>query len=275
MRRAVAIVAVVAAVAGCSAGDDAAVGTGEEVGRTVDVERVVDGDSLLVGIDGDRVEVRLAGINAPEAGECRGAEATTALAGYLADATVRIAATGGADTDQFGRLVRYVYADDVLVNAEMLTAGHATVLQVDHRRRAEFAAHSDEAYRAGRGMWAPAACDDAATEGIRIRDVVFDAPGPDAANPSGEFVVIANTGAVARDLGGWIIRDESSQHRYRFPDGYRLAPGATVALSSGCEPPAAGGLAWCAAGAVWSNDGDTVILQTPAGTVVDRVRFEG
>jgi competence protein ComEC len=73
-------------------------------------------------------------------------------------------------------------------------------------------------------------------------------------------------------MGGWIIRDASSVHRFEFPVGTSLEPGGSVVVFTGCTTRSAG-LAWCADGPVWNNGGDTVVVQTPEGTVVDRLRY--
>src|SRR5690606_39837877 len=60
---------------------------------------VLDGDSLRAEIDGSEVEIRLAGVNAPERAECHADRSRTALQ-ELAGAVVSVATTG---TDRYGR----------------------------------------------------------------------------------------------------------------------------------------------------------------------------
>jgi hypothetical protein len=69
-----------------------------------------------------------------------------------------------------------------------------------------------------------------------------------------------------------VLRDESSVHRYLFPDGFTLGPGARVTVRSGWGDDDGDTLHW-GAGSVWSNDGDTVLLLDAAGNVVDRRRY--
>ena len=102
---------------------------------------------------------------------------------------------------------------------------------------------------------------------MRIADLVPDAPGNDHENPNGEWVVIANDGPGIASLGGWVVRDRTTSHRYRFADDFRLAAGASVQLHSGCGIPRATTLYWCT-GAVWNNDGDTAYLVDPSGAIV-------
>jgi hypothetical protein len=85
-------------------------------------------------------------------------------------------------------------------------------------------------------------------------------------------VEVQSSGAVAVDLTGWGVRDESSSHRFSFPTGFTLDAGARVRIRSGCGTDAADELFWCTSGsAIWNNDGDTAFLVDPSGNIVDRV----
>jgi endonuclease YncB( thermonuclease family) len=65
--------------------------------------RVVDGDTLDVSGPGGEVTVRIVGINAPEAGECFGDEATDALAELVAARSWCWSPTGPTSTSSGGR----------------------------------------------------------------------------------------------------------------------------------------------------------------------------
>ena len=60
-----------------------------------------------------------------------------------------------SDRDRFGRLLRYVYVDELLVNAELVREGFATVLifPPDTTFTSCFAAMEEEAKKAQRGLW--------------------------------------------------------------------------------------------------------------------------
>ncbi len=240
-------------------------------GEPVTLVTVRDGDSLVVALDGgDEVEVRLVGVNAPEAAECHGAAARAALESLVSGATLSLERDGD-DLDQYGRLLRYLFADGELVNARLVEQGDALAVQSPHPRRDEFLALDEDAYENGRGMWGAGACGPPPPAGPHFTAAAWDPPGNDAEQPDREWVEIGNGGDHDVAIGGWVLRDESSQHRYTFPPGFMLRPGEAVRVHSGCGEEAAGRLSWCA-GAVWSNDGDTAILQDEHGTVVDRLR---
>lgn len=243
-------------------------------GEMVTVAAVLDGDSLAVERDGRREEVRLAGINSPEADECYGGEARSLMQQLVGDEVILVAVAGGEDVDQFGRLLRDVWAGNAWLNVAMVEAGAAIALQTGTPAEERLVAAEDAAWQAGSGLWGSAVCGPF-TPGLRITDVRYDPPGRDFENATEESVLLQNDGDAALDIGGWVLRDESSTHRYRFPAGLTLAPGEARRVRTGCGSDAGLDLYWCAGDAVWSNGGDTVIVQTADGTVVDRWKYAG
>jgi endonuclease YncB( thermonuclease family) len=236
-------------------------------GATGTVVAVLDGDSLRIDLGLEIEDIRLLGINAPEEGECWTDRSRAALES-LVEGVVTVS---GEERDQFGRRLAYIQAGATGVNAALVRGGHA-IATSGHTRAVEFVAAEDDAYDAGNGLWSPTACGPAPSAAPAIRDVVFDAPGPDDIDPNGEYVVLGNDGEPA-DLTGWRIRDESSTHRFTFPEGFSLGRGETVVIRSGCGGDTPGELHWCADGPVWSNGGDMALLLDPAGNVVARLRY--
>lgn len=236
--------------------------------RPAELRAVLDGDSLEVTIGGKAAEIRMLGINTPEQAECWSAEAGDATARLVEGTSLEIADRG---RDRFGRLLGYVLADGEMVNLSLLLEGHGLAIATEHAFRDEFLAAEESAYRAGRGMWGAGACGPPAGERLRIEQIEPDPPGPDDDPQTGEYLRIRNEGSSPVDLTGWTVRDESSTHRYTFPAGTEVAPGATVSVRSVC-----GVAEHCFGTAtVWSNGGDTALLLDANGNVVDRVRYPG
>ena len=120
------------------------------------VVRIIDGDTIQ--ISGDR-RVRYIGIDTPEmrpSPEPLALEATLFNEKLLRDGRVRLE-KDVSETDRFDRLLRYVYTDGILVNAELVREGYATAVSFhpDLRYVVCFQALEEEARAAGRGMWAP------------------------------------------------------------------------------------------------------------------------
>lgn len=242
-------------------GDPSVAWTGPEV--TIRIIDVMDGDSVRAEVEGRTVEVRLDGINAPERDECWGTEARRALETAVRTGETTLAVTG---FDQFDRRLGYLVVDGTVVNAELLDDGHAIATSSDHPLVGDFRSIGSRAVQAQRGMWSPSACNDHEVPRVEIDRIEYNPRGPDADNLEREFVVIRARESV--DLDGWTLRDESSQHRYVFPAGTVLQPNETLTVRTGCQADD-GDLAWCAGQPVWNNGGDTGILMTPRGTVVD------
>lgn len=92
-----------------------------EYGVVIDI---VDGDTIGVQIDGSYYRVRYIGMNTTEVGEPCSIEGTQANAALVAGKTVRLE-KDVSETDRYGRLLRYIYVDDVFVNAELVRLGIA------------------------------------------------------------------------------------------------------------------------------------------------------
>ena len=126
---------------------------GKKTGE-VEVVRIIDGDTIEIK-GGDRV--RYIGIDTPEEGpvpEPFAGEATRFNA-QLVEGKRIILEMDVSNRDRFGRLLRFVYADGILVNAELIREGYAVakVFPPDTRYGACFAALEEEAREGGRGMW--------------------------------------------------------------------------------------------------------------------------
>lgn len=120
----------------------------------VRVFRVIDGDTIEVS-GGQRV--RYIGIDAPEMGEFPehyGPEATGFNNSLVAGRAVTLE-KDVSDVDRFGRLLRFVYADGILVNAELVREGYARarVYPPDTAYAECLAALEEEAMGAKRGLW--------------------------------------------------------------------------------------------------------------------------
>jgi len=271
MFRGLIVIVLVLLVSACADSGDSAI---EPDGAQARLVYVFDGDSMEVEVNGTVEGVRLLGINAPEGDECYGDEARDALTDLIADHDLVLIRGSGGDIDRYGRLLRYVFIDGENVNERMLAGGYAVTLQGNHRYNDEFVEIGNLAADAGLGMWAPDACGPAPRLGATITNVEHDPPGPDDERLNDEYVEITNAGTKPLNLAGWTIRDESSQNRYSFR-GVSLKPDKTVTVRTGCGEDRSDTVYWCSERSVWSNGGDTAILQDGHGNVVDRWTYAG
>jgi micrococcal nuclease len=240
------------------------------------VTRVVDGDTVDVEtLSGGRETVRLIGINTPESGECFSEEATLALGALLADEVITMTADV-SDRDQYGRLLRYLWLDrGVFVNEIMVRGGYAQARDYppDSLYAAEIVAAQESAQADAIGIWAQDACGPATRADLRVIEVLSDPPGSDTDNLEGEWVDIVNGGFTEISMRGWVLKDESSRHRYAFPDDFVIAPQGVVRIRTGCGPDDDETLYWCNGSAIWNNTGDTAFLLDPKGNIVTFYRY--
>ncbi len=134
--------------------------TGLPAGDDVVVERVVDGDTIVVG-DGERV--RLIGIDTPETKDprepvgCFGREASRRTGELLPAGTPVRLEYDVERTDRYGRTLAYVYraSDGLFVNAALVRDGYAYAYTYppDVAHSDELVALQREAREANRGLW--------------------------------------------------------------------------------------------------------------------------
>ena len=126
------------------------------------VARVVDGDTIEVEIAGKRYTVRYIGIDTPETKhpqkpvEWMGLEAAAKNEELVGGKIVELE-KDVSETDRYGRLLRYVWVGDLMVNAELVRLGFAQVSTYppDVRYADLFLNLQREAREAGRGLWGP------------------------------------------------------------------------------------------------------------------------
>jgi micrococcal nuclease len=124
------------------------------------VVRVVDGDTIHVRINGRVEKVRYIGVNTPEVHhpsrgeEPGGQEATAVNTSLVGGRPVRLELDVQV-RDRYGRLLAYVWVDDVMVNAELVRRGYAQVMTIPPNVRYQelLLKLQREAREAGRGLW--------------------------------------------------------------------------------------------------------------------------
>jgi len=137
------------------------------------VLKVVDGDTLVIEMDGKNVTLRLIGLDTPETVDprkpvqCFGKEASEKAKQILTGTSVRIEMDPSqGELDKYGRLLAYVYVqadvrpEGILVNEYMIAEGygHEYTYNLPYRYQAEFKAAERRAREEKRGLWAEDAC---------------------------------------------------------------------------------------------------------------------
>ncbi|HEX5146398.1 MAG TPA: thermonuclease family protein [Conexibacter sp.] len=142
-------------------------GSGPAAGgsASAQLERVIDGDTIVARVDGRDERVRYIGMDTPETVkpdtpvQCFGPQAHALNARLLGGAGARLTLRFDRELrDRYGRLLAYVFRarDGLFVNAQLVGAGAARTLTIApntaHER--QLAALQQAARGADRGLWA-------------------------------------------------------------------------------------------------------------------------
>jgi len=127
------------------------------INNLVKVIKVIDGDTIE--IEGGK-KVRYIGINTPEtvdkrkAVECFGIEASKENKKLIEGKTIRLE-KDISETDKYGRLLRYVYINDIFVNLELVKNGYAysSTFPPDVKYQTQLDKAEKEARKNKLGLW--------------------------------------------------------------------------------------------------------------------------
>lgn len=133
-----------------------------------EVLSVVDGDTIVVDLNGVKETVRLIGVDTPETVhpskpvQCFGTEASARTKNWLTDRKIVLVGDPSQGArDKYGRLLAYVRRDDGLfVNRELISEGFAFeyTYNLPYEYQAEFKAAEAAAREGKKGLWADEAC---------------------------------------------------------------------------------------------------------------------
>jgi len=154
------LIALVVAAAFAAFGGGKLVGAARTDGATV--QRVVDGDTIVVRVNGRTERVRYIGMDTPESVkpgtpvQCYAKAASAENRKLVQGQRVKLVSDAEA-RDRYGRLLAYVYRerDGLFVNAELVKRGYAKPLTIPPNvaHAADFRRLAAGARRAGRGLW--------------------------------------------------------------------------------------------------------------------------
>ena len=132
------------------------------------VVRVVDGDTVVLAMEGGDTKVRLIGVNTPEVVDprrpvqCFGKEASLKTKELLKDTAVRVELDPSQGTlDKYGRTLAYLFLPDgTNVNQTLIEEGYAYeyTYRTPYAYQAAFKAAQVRAQQHAAGLWALGAC---------------------------------------------------------------------------------------------------------------------
>ena len=221
------------------------------------VAEVIDGDTLVIE-GGERI--RLIGINTPEEGQYFYREAKQALEAMVEGKNIKLE-SDISDLDQYGRLLRYVYKDNLFVNLEMVKRGfaHSYSYPPDLKHQDQLLQAQEYARQNSLGLW------EQSSSPLEVK-IQYDAPGDDSQNINQEYVIITNTSSFSMDVTGFTIKDRGT-NIFKFPR-FELQSGQTIFVHSGYGKNEDGHFYWNSDTPVWNNSGDTLFIRDREGLLV-------
>lgn len=247
--------------------------------ETAKVAEVIDGDTIKLS---DGRKVRYIGINAPELGqynqeaECFSREAWEKNKELVLGKEV-ILERDISDTDNYGRLLRYVYLkNDIFINDYLAREGFTFSAHYppDNKYQTQLAEAQKAAQAGQKGLWQT--CQSKAVgevnKNLEIISLVQEAPiliilNEFLPNPSGpdnekEFIELKNFGDIDVNLARWRLED-SNRQKYYFSASHTIAQKGFLVV-------------WRKESKIALNNskGETVKLFTPDHQLIDEVSYQ-
>lgn len=137
--------------------------------KDAELVRVVDGDTVVLKIDGKNEKIRLIGMDSPESVkpnhpvECFGIEASAHAKEILKNKDLRFKSDYSQDTrDRYGRLLGYIYMYEENFAEKMIFDGYAYEYTYrknnPYRYQSDFKKAESKARKNRNGLWADDAC---------------------------------------------------------------------------------------------------------------------
>ncbi len=231
--------------------------------NTFMVKKVIDGDTIELE---NGIRVRYVGINAPEEGQSFYEEAKILNSLLVENKNVRLE-YDVQKYDRNGRLLAYVFIDDLFINLQIVKEGLAFVYVVSPNSKysADFLKAQKEAQENGLGLWSKS------TTVLKISEIQPDHNYDGKNNLNNEWVKITNYGSTEINMTGFSLFDLAN-HRYIFPF-FILKGNSSVIVRTGCGIDTETDLYWNSNKAIWNNDGDTIFLYDNLGNLIDLAKY--
>lgn len=174
------------------------------------VTRVIDGDTIEIDLNGRRERVRYIGIDTPETVhpnrgvEPYGLAASAANRRLVEGRKVRLE-LDVEKRDRYGRLLAYIWVEDILVNEWLVRNGYAQIATYPPNVRYvdRFLEAQREARASDRGLWGLGSEERGSPVRARTTATVAQRTGPDRSAPRMTMVPAGALLTVTRCRAGW------------------------------------------------------------------------
>jgi len=223
----------------------------EEEKEIVFVDRVIDGDTIVVGNE----SIRLLGINTPERGEFFYDEAKGFLTELVVNQSV-VLEKGREDRDKYQRLLRYVFLNDKNVNSELVEQGYA-----NYYFPTGFDQYSYKLINAWKNC-----VNEKVNLCSRSENVCANCVKLSKFDYKNEEVVLKNECNFGCELTDWQLKEEGRK-KFIFPE-FVLEKNSEVLIETGESVDTKNKLFWEDGENVWTKTGDTLFLRDDEGKLV-------
>jgi len=220
--------------------------------ETVHVERIIDGDTIVVGND---THVRLSGINTPEKGEKYYNEAKEFLTKIILNKTI-VLEYGKEKYDRYDRELAYVFYKDANINLELVDEGYANFY---------FPSGRDEYYDKFLRNWEHCLSNNK-NLCEKSKDKCADCIELKELDITKQETIFYNKCSFDCDLTNWNIKDEGRKN-FIFGD-FILEKNKEIKIIVGNKTNSEDVLYWKGEDYVWTETGDTLFLRDEEGKLV-------
>ena len=248
------------------------------------VIRAIDGITIQVRLAGELRLVRYIGIAMPEISpDSLEWEAIVERNQMLVEGKNILLIKDRSEADEADRLLRYVIADGIFVNRELVESGYAIAKSQPPDTSCDdtFAEAQSLALSAQRGVWAPTATlvptryiPTATSTPPSTGDVIItfiDFKGTPWEEPD-EFVEIKNNSSVPVQMEGWTLQNNQG-HKFAFPY-FLMRPGWYCRIYTNEYHPGSCGFSFNRPSPVWDDDTDCATLKDSDGNLVDQFCYD-
>jgi micrococcal nuclease len=216
--------------------------------ETVSVERVVDGDTVIV--EGE--SVRLLGINSPERGERYYSEAKKYLENLVLNQTVRLE-YGKDKLDKYQRILAYLYVGRKNINLELVEEGFANYYFPSGKDKYydDFVLAWKNCIKENKNL-----CEKSVNVCVVLKEFDY----------KNQRVVFENVCDFDLNLKDWEIKDEGRKN-FVF-ENFVLVSGEKIEIKVGEGVDNSETLFWEGETYVWTSSGDTLFLRDEGGGLV-------
>jgi len=238
---------------------------------------VMSGDTIEVIMDGSLYQVAYIGIKAPDM--------TTALGEFSRSANFEevlgkelLLIKDVSDTDNSGKLLRYVIADDLFINLYLLSEGYAGIgiIEPDTACGSVFHEAEEGARADGKGIWVSVTPTVVSSSPVQTEDLILNASveittifyqGVVGDKQPDEYVEIINNSSAVIQLQGWTLENSANNVFYFTP--YKIEPGEKCRIyTNEFHPENCGFSFYKSKSAIWNDSNDCAYLRDQSGNLI-------